>query len=231
MGKRLLMFFLAIALLGAVAAEFILPQATSLAVAQGMTELVGSSEIKAQVIKRPAVAMVTGSFDQITVNAANAKVDKIIFRQLNAELKDVQLDRQRLYLNRQAVIEQVGEINVAAVLTQEEVARYLNQQVKGVKNATVIIDQGKMTAQSSFVLGGFATVAIGLEGRVVQDGQIVKFVTDRFLLNNSPVGSIGGIGLAEIPLLDMKKLPFGVTVRDIMLEQGKLTLHANNKVR
>ena len=231
MGKRLLMFFLAIALLGAVAAEFILPQATSLAVAQGMTELVGSSEIKAQVIKRPAVAMVTGSFDQITVNAANAKVDKIIFRQLNAELKDVQLDRQRLYLNRQAVIEQVGEINVAAVLTQEEVARYLNQQVKGVKNATVIIDQGKMTAQSSFVLGGFATVAIGLEGRVVQDGQIVKFVTDRFLLNNSPVGSIGGIGLAEIPLLDMKKLPFGVTVRDIMLEQGKLTLHANNKAR
>ena len=231
MGKRLLMFFLAIALLGAVAAEFILPQATSLAVAQGMTELVGSSEIKAQVIKRPAVAMVTGSFDQITVNAANAKVDKIIFRQLNAELKDVQLDRQRLYLNRQAVIEQVGEINVVAVLTQEEVARYLNQQVKGVKNATVIIDQGKMTAQSSFVLGGFATVAIGLEGRVVQDGQIVTFVTDRFLLNNSPVGSIGGIGLAEIPLLDMKKLPFGVTVRDIMLEQGKLTLHANNKAR
>lgn len=231
MGKRLLMFFLAIALLGAVAAEFILPQATSLAVAQGMTELVGSSEIKAQVIKRPAVAMVTGSFDQITVDAANAKIDKIIFRQLKAELKDVQLDRQRLYLNRQAVIEQVGEVNVLAVLTQEEVARYLNQQVKGVKNATVSIDQGKMTAQSSFVLGGFATVAVGLEGRVIQDGQIVKFVTDRFLLNNSPVGSIGGIGLAEIPLLDMKKLPFGVTVRDIMLEQGKLTLHANNKVR
>ena len=231
MGKRLLMFFLAIALLGAVAAEFILPQATSLAVAQGMTELVGSSEIKAQVIKRPAVAMVTGGFDQITVDAANAKIDKIIFRQLKAELKDVQLDRQRLYLNRQAVIEQVGEVNVLAVLTQEEVARYLNQQVKGVKNATVSIDQGKMTAQSSFVLGGFATVAVGLEGRVIQDGQIVKFVTDRFLLNNSPVGSIGGIGLAEIPLLDMKKLPFGVTVRDIMLEQGKLTLHANNKVR
>ena len=231
MGKRLLMFFLAIALLGAVAAEFILPQATSLAVAQGMTELVGSSEIKAQVIKRPAVAMVTGSFDQITVDAANAKIDKIIFRQLKAELKGVQLDRQRLYLNRQAVIEQVGEVNVLAVLTQEEVARYLNQQVKGVKNATVSIDQGKMTAQSSFVLGGFATVAVGLEGRVIQDGQIVKFVTDRFLLNNSPVGSIGGIGLAEIPLLDMKKLPFGVTVRDIMLEQGKLTLHANNKVR
>lgn len=231
MGKRLLMFFLAIALLVAVAAEFILPQATSLAVAQGMTELVGSSEIKAQVIKRPAVAMVTGSFDQITVDAANAKIDKIIFRQLKAELKDVQLDRQRLYLNRQAVIEQVGEVNVLAVLTQEEVARYLNQQVKGVKNATVSIDQGKMTAQSSFVLGGFATVAVGLEGRVIQDGQIVKFVTDRFLLNNSPVGSIGGIGLAEIPLLDMKKLPFGVTVRDIMLEQGKLTLHANNKVR
>ena len=166
MGKRLLMFFLAIALLGAVAAEFILPQATSLAVAQGMTELVGSSEIKAQVIKRPAVAMVTGSFDQITVDAANAKIDKITFRQLKAELKDVQLDRQRLYLNRQAVIEQVGEVNVLAVLTQEEVARYLNQQVKGVKNATVSIDQGKMTAQSSFVLGGFATVAVGLEAVV-----------------------------------------------------------------
>ena len=231
MGKRLLVFFLAIALLGAVAAEFILPQATSLAVAQGMAELVGSNEIKAQVVKRPAVAMLTGSFDKITVDATNAKIDKVIFSQLKAELKDVQLDRGKLYLQRAAVIEQAGEVTVMAVLTQDEVARYLNQQVKGVKNATVMIDQGKMTAQSSFVLGGFATVAVGLEGRVVQDGQIVKFVTDRFLLNNSPVGSIGGIGLAEIPLLDMRKLPFGVTVRDIMLEQGKLTLRASNKAQ
>lgn len=229
--KRLSILFLALIASLIVATEFLLPQVAQNAVAQGMAEITGTGEVQATVSNRPAIGMLAGSFDHIKVESTNAKIDKIVFSSLKADLRKIQLDRQQLYLNRSVKIEQIGEVNVEAVLTQDEVARYLNQNVKGVKNTTVTLDKGKMQAQSSFVLGGIASVSIGLEGRVLNDGQRIKFVTDKLLLNNSPVGNVGGIGLAEISLLDLKKLPFGVTVRDIILEQGKLTLYADNKSR
>lgn len=229
--KRLSILFLALIASLIVATEFLLPQVAQNAVAQGMAEITGTGEVQATVSNRPAIGMLAGSFDHIKVESTNAKIDKIVFSSLKADFRKIQLDRQQLYLNRSVKIEQIGEVNVEAVLTQDEVARYLNQNVKGVKNTTVTLDKGKMQAQSSFVLGGIASVSIGLEGRVLNDGQRIKFVTDKLLLNNSPVGNVGGIGLAEISLLDLKKLPFGVTVRDIILEQGKLTLYADNKSR
>ncbi len=231
MRKRLLLILLGLLLVGALVAEVILPQVASDAVAQGMKELTSSAQVQAQVIKRPALGMLAGNFDKITVDATDAKADKITFSQFRATLSEVQLDRERLYFRRVVVLEQVKDVDVMAVITQEEVARYINQNVKGVKNATVIMDKGKMQVTSSFALGGLATVAITLEGRIVGDGQKIKFVTDRFLLNNIVAGNIGGSLLAEIPLIDLKKIPFGVTVRDIALEQGKLTLYADNKAR
>ena len=231
MRKRLLLISVGLLLIVALVAEVMLPQVASDAVAQGMKELTSSAQVQAQVLKRPALGMIAGSFDKITVDATDAKVDKIAFSQFRATLTEVQLDRERLYFRRVVVLEQVKDVDVMAVITQEEVARYINQNVKGVKNATVIMDKGKMQVTSSFAFGGLATVAITLEGRIVGDGQKIKFVTDRFLLNNAVAGNIGGALLAEIPLVDLKKVPFGVTVRDIALEQGKLTLYADNKAR
>ena len=231
MRKRLLLISVGLLLIVALVAEVMLPQVASDAVAQGMKELTSSAQVQAQVLKRPALGMIAGSFDKITVDATDAKVDKIAFSQFRATLTEVQLDRERLYFRRVVVLEQVKDVDVMAVITQEEVTRYINQNVKGVKNATVIMDKGKMQVTSSFAFGGLATVAITLEGRIVGDGQKIKFVTDRFLLNNAVAGNIGGALLAEIPLVDLKKVPFGVTVRDIALEQGKLTLYADNKAR
>lgn len=229
--RRLLFILVGVSLLGVLAAQVLLPQIASNAVAQGMAELTGSGQVQADVVKQPAISMLAGSFDQITVDAANAKLDKITFQHLRAVLRDVQLNRERLYFGRAVVLERVREVELTAVITQDEVARYLNSNVKGIKNATVTIDKGKMQATSSFSLGGFATVSVALEGRIISDGQRIKFVNERFLLNNSPVGSIGGAVLTEIELLDLKKLPFGVTVRDIVLEQGKLTLYTDNKAK
>ena len=231
MRKRLLLISVGLLLIVALVAEVMLPQVASDAVAQGMKELTSSAQVQAQVIKRPALGMLAGNFDKITVDATDARVDKIAFSQFRATFTEVQLDRERLYFRRVVVLEQVKDVDVMAVITQEEVTRYINQNVKGVKNATVIMDKGKMQVTSSFAFGGLATVAITLEGRIVGDGQKIKFVTDRFLLNNAVAGNIGGALLAEIPLVDLKKVPFGVTVRDIALEQGKLTLYADNKAR
>ena len=229
MRKRLLVIVLVIVLAAAFSVEFLLPQIASNAVAQGMVDLTGSQQVKARVTKSPAMAMLSGSFDSVDVEIREAKLDKLIFSQLQVHLTGVQLHRENLFLRRIITLEQVGEAALTAVISQEEVARYLNQNVKGVKNAVVTIDAGKMQATSSFALGGLANVAVTLEGRIVKNGQKLTFVTDKLALNNATVGYFGGAMLTEIPLADLTKLPFGVTVREIVLNQGKLTLFADNK--
>lgn len=228
MRKRLLVIVLVMIMAAAFSIEVLLPQVASNAVAQGMADLTGSQQVKARVTKSPAMAMLSGSFDSVDVEIREAKLDKLIFSQLQVHLTAVQLHRENLFLRRTITLEQVGEAALTAVISQEEVARYLNQNVKGVKNAVVTIGAGKMQAVSSFSLGGFATVAVKLEGRIVSDGRKLSFVADRFGLNNAG-GNLGGAMLTEIPLVDLQKLPFGVTVREVILDQGKVTLLADNK--
>lgn len=228
--KRLLSILFLLLVVAFAAAETVLPRLVGDAVAQGMRAATGSNQVTAAVQKRPALFMLGGAFDKITVTALEAKIDKLTFRELRAVLTDVQLDRDKLWA-RQAAVERVRDVELTATITQEELARYLNQTVKGVHNATVAVTPGKMQVTTTYSLGGLASMAIALEGKVASDGQRIKFVTERFFLNNMPVGGTGGSVLAEIPLLDLKKLPFGVTVRDIVMENGQVTISADNRPR
>lgn len=227
--KRLIIALVVILLLAGVVSEVLLPRMIGDAVAQGMRQHTGSSQVTAAVQKTPALLMLTGSFDKVTISAANAKIDRMTFRALDAVLTDVQLDREKLFTSRTVSIERVHDVDLRATITQDELASYLNQTVKGVKNAVVSITPGRVQASTNFSLGGFASLAITLDGKIVGDGQRVKFVTERFLLNNTPVGNVGGAMLTEIPLLDLKNLPFGVTVRDIVMEQGQVTIYTDNR--
>ncbi|MDD4601532.1 MAG: DUF2993 domain-containing protein [Negativicutes bacterium] len=228
MPKRLIylvVFILALA----VAAEVAVPAVISGIVAQGMVSQTGSDNVSAKVHKRPALSMLGGSFDQIALSATNARAGKITFSEFTATLADVQLDMNTLLSKRLVVMKSVGQVDVTATIAEAELARYINQSVKGMKNAVVTITPDKIQATSALSFGGFATVAVTIEGKVVVDSQKIKFVTERFMLNNSPVGSIGGAAITEIPLVENNKLPFNVAVRDIVTEKGKIVIHADNR--
>jgi hypothetical protein len=212
------------------ASEFLLPRMVGSLVARGMSQAVGSEQVTARVEKTPALLVFGGQFDSVAIRAVDARIDnKIVFAELDTVLQDVALDMGALMNRRAVVIKSVRDIDLTAVITQEELGRYLNQAVKGVKNAVVTVSGGKVQVKGNFVVGGIASVAVGLDGKIVGDGQRIKFVTERFLLNNNMVGNIGGTVLTEIPLVDLKKLPFGVGVRTITMEDGRVTIFADNR--
>lgn len=228
MPKRLIYLVVFILVLVA-AVEIAVPAVISNIVAQGMVSQTGSDSVSAKVHKRPALSMLGGSFDQIALSATNARAGKITFSEFTATLADVQLDMSTLLSKRLVVMKSVGQIDVTATIAEAELARYINQSVKGMKNAVVTITPDKIQATSALSFGGFATVGVTIEGKVVVDSQKIKFVTERFMLNNSPVGSIGGAAITEIPLVENNKLPFNVAVRDIVTEKGKIVIHADNR--
>ncbi|MDR7866356.1 MAG: DUF2993 domain-containing protein [Sporomusaceae bacterium] len=212
-----------------VVGELAMPSLVGVLIARGMGGATGSDLVTAEVAKRPALLMFDGRFDSVRIHAYDSKVDKIVFAELDATLKDVALDMPILISQRKVAVKGVRDIDLTAVITQEELSRFLNQSVKGVKNAKVTIESGKVNVSASFLLGQIASIAIALEGKVVGDGYRIKFVTDRFLLNNNAVGNIGGSVLTEIPLVDLRKLPFGVKARSVVTDAGRITIVADNK--
>lgn len=228
MARRYGMIFAAIFAVFAIF-NMLIPSLVGGMVARGMAGLTGSSKVTAEVAKWPTWYMLGGSFDTVRIHAQDAKVDKIVFAALDASLDSVDLDMAALLKSGQVVIKSVKDIDLAAAITQEELSRYLNQNVKGVKNAQVTVESGRVRIASTFVIGQIASLAITLDGRIVGDGHKIKFVTDRFLLNNTAVGNIGGTVLTEIQLVDLRKLPFAVTARKVEMENGRVSIAADNR--
>lgn len=229
MSKRLLLILFALAGLAIAGVVVFLPHIVSQAVAQGMQKVLNSNQVTAEVEKSPSFLMLDGQFDKIVLTARDAKPDKLAFSAMQAELTGVKVDMAELVSSRKVVLREVKQAGLTASVTQDELARYLNQSVKGVKNAKVLIQNGKVQVGGTFGLGQLAQMTVTLEGRVISDGQKIKLVTEKLFLNNSQVGSLGGSLLADIQLVDVKSLPFGVVVRNISADQGKLTIYADNK--
>lgn len=230
MGKRLIFGILLIVVL-VMGSELVLPKIMSTVVSQGMMNVTGSDRVDASLSKKPAILMLDGQFDEISIQADHAKIDKMVFSRMKIALHNAHLNMGKLISSRIVDLQSVDGVTIAAVVGQDDLAQYLNQSVKGVKNATVVITPDKVKASSTFAIGGFANVAVSLEGRIVGDGQKIKFVTDRFLINNTLTGNIGGSILTEIPLVDLNKLPFNVAVRDIVMENGQVTIYLDNHVQ
>lgn len=228
--RRLTTFILFIVMVLA-AVEIILPKIVSDAVAQGLRDMTGSKQVTAKVDKSPAILMLDGKFDRVSADASDVKTEKITFRTMHIMLTGVDVDTPSLLTSRKLVLNKVNDVEVTATIAQEELATFLNSSVKGVKNAVVNITPGKVEVSSALALGGFARVDVKLEGRIAGDreNKRIKFVTDKFLLNNTPVGNIGGSLLTEVPLVDLKKLPFGVNVRDVVMEQGQVIIYTDNR--
>lgn len=229
MNKRLFITLVAAVVIVLAGLTLFLPQIVSQAVAQGMRGVLHSNQVTAQVEKSPSFLLLDGQFDKIRLSAKDARPDKLSFSDMQADLSGVKLDMAELVSSRRVVLREVKEASLTAAVAQDELARYLNQTVKGVKNAKVTVQAGKVQVAGTFGIGQIAQMTVTLEGRVVIDGQKIKMVTERILLNNAQVGSLGGSLLSDIQLVDVKSLPFGVTVREIVADQGKLTIFADNK--
>jgi len=231
MKKRLSMLFLLVLAIIA-SSGFWLPNLVNGLVARGMSGLTGTDEITVQALKKPAVAMLGGQFDQVLIHANNANIDRITFSDLDIALEKPEIDMGALFGQQKVLIKSVQDINLTAVVTQEELARYLNQSVKGVKDAAVKVENGKVKVTGQVILANIATIAVAFDGKiVVGEEQKLKFVTEKFSLNNGLAGYVSGSTFTEIPLVNLKKLPFGVKVRSISMENCKIIINADNHLQ
>lgn len=208
--------------------QILLPLAISDVIATSMTKLTSADKVEAIADKSPAFMMLAGNFDTISVKAAGAKTDKVVFEEFDMNLKNIHIDMGSLIQNRMITMKSVDDVTVKAVISETELARTINQSVRGAKNAEVHITPEKVTATSMLSIGGLVNAKVILEGKILSTDHTIIFHTEHFQIDNSMMGKFGGALLTDITLIDLKKLPFDVAVKNITLEQGKAVVYAES---
>lgn len=209
--------------------QFLLPVAIADILGDAMATATRAEKTDAQVEKMPALMMLGGSFDHVRVHAEAAKTDKITFDRFDVEMKQVKVDMYSLVRTRKLEDVSAQSVKVEAVVSENELARAINKSVKGAKDAKVTITPEKVSAEGMVSIGGVVNAKVRLEGKIIsQDGKIV-LKTENFQINHGIVGKLGGKMLTDLVLVDLMDLPFHVTVKNIILEQGRAVIHADNR--
>lgn len=225
MTKRLLVGVL-LTLVGIFAlSELLLPYIIGTQIKAGLAKNLGTSEIRVSVKGTSALALLGGNFSTIKVDAKKAHVEKLDIDQLSAVFINTSIDANKLLSGRTLVFREVGGFDGTITLLEQDISQYMVQKIKGMKNAQVIIMPDNMKVTGDLALGP-VTMAVAMDGKLRGEQTQLKYKAEQLQLNKAAVGtSLAGSGLStDFLLFDMKKLPVAATVRDVIMEQGRVVI-------
>ncbi len=207
--------------------EVLIPWTAAALMTGGMKKIVGSQQVDVKAQKSPGLFMLGGKFNKINVDAVNAKIGKVVFSDVKATLRDVEIDIGELLGERRLQFKSLGTTDLVAQIGQEQLAKVVNDNIKGVQNTKVAMTPEGVHITTQLTFGPFKA-DITLEGRIITDGNSIKLVTQKVALQNG-IGNLGGGLSTEITLVEVQQLPFGVKLRQVVMDNGRVSLYADNR--
>ena len=223
MNKKVIIGFLAASI---AFSEIVTPLAASWWLDQALNKVMPARQHNVSARSLPGVTLWLGQFDSVKSVAEEARIDGLKIQEARVTIADARLDMAELAGNSRIAVKQVRDLQIMLKVNEKDLAEYLGSKVKEAKNPSVKILKDKIEIRSDVDLG-FLKIAVGVDGRIVGDASSIRFRSDRLEVKNA-----GGLNFAalfaEIPLLDLTKLPFKVAVRKIVTDAGVITIYADN---
>lgn len=218
----------AIGLVGALVifSEIITPLLASYWLDSSLVKVMPAREHSVSARSFPGVLLWQGQFDNVQAASADARLDGLKLQEVGIKIGDARLDMSDLMNNKRVTVRHVRDLNVMIKVNEKDLAEYLAAKVKEVKNPTVKILADKIQIRSDVDLG-ILKLSVGVDGKVIGDAQSIRFRSDRLEVKNTGGINFGSL-LAEIPLVDLTRLPFKVAVRKVVMEPGFLVIYADN---
>ena len=223
MNKKVIIGFLAASI---AFSEIVTPLAASWWLDQALNKVMPARQHNVSARSLPGVTLWLGQFDSVKSVAEEARIDGLKIQEARVTIADARLDMAELAGNSRIAVKQVRDLQIMLKVNEKDLAEYLGSKVKEVKNPSVKILKDKIEIRSDVDLG-FLKIAVGVDGRIVGDASSIRFRSDRLEVKNAGGLNFGAL-FAEIPLLDLTKLPFKVAVRKIVTEPGVITIYADN---
>jgi len=207
--------------------EIAIPFTVSFAIEKALTRSMPSKDLAISARTFPGVLLLTGRFSKIRADAADAKIGKLNVHEVHMVVEDATIDIVTLLKTRQIIVSESRDTQVRMVFTESDLKNYLNSEVKEARNSFVTISKDKVEVKTSADLGGLLSLTIGVKGKIIGDSQSIKFLGETLSIGGAG-GLSGGFLSGEIVLVDLTKLPFKVGVRQVIMEEGKVTILADN---
>ena len=223
MNKKVIIGFLAASI---AFSEIVTPLAASWWLDQALNKVMPARQHNVSARSLPGVTLWLGQFDSVKSVAEEARIDGLKIQEARVTIADARLDMAELAGNSRIAVKKVRDLQIMLKVNEKDLAEYLGSKVKEAKNPSVKILKDKIEIRSDVDLG-FLKIAVGVDGRIVGDASSIRFRSDRLEVKNAGGLNFGAL-FAEIPLLDLTKLPFKVAVRKIVTEPGVITIYADN---
>ena len=223
MNKKVIIGFLAASI---AFSEIVTPLAASWWLDQALNKVMPARQHNVSARSLPGVTLWLGQFDSVKSVAEEARIDGLKIQEARVTIADARLDMAELAGNSRISVKQVRDLQIMLKVNEKDLAEYLGSKVKEAKNPSVKILKDKIEIRSDVDLG-ILKFAVGVDGRIVGDASSIRFRSDRLEVKNTGGLNFGAL-FAEIPLLDLTKLPFKVAVRKIVTDAGVITIYADN---
>ena len=221
--KTVLIGFLAALL---VTSEIVTPMIASYWLDSALSKVMPARQHTVSARSFPGMTLWMGKFDGVKAASDDARIDGLKIQEARVTLDDARINMSELVSKNRVAVQQVRNLEIVLKVNEKDLSEYLAAKVKEVKNPSVKILQDKIQIRSDVNLG-IIKLAIGVDGRIVGDAQSIRFRSDRVEVKNTGGINFGAL-FAEIPLLDLTRLPFKAGVRKIVMEPGFITIYADN---
>ncbi|MHB0885342.1 MAG: LmeA family phospholipid-binding protein [Bacillota bacterium] len=235
--RRVLILSVALFIALALVVELLLPAVVARGVAAGLDKIIGPGEtVNVQLKSYPALKMLTGRVDQVTVQTTNVQAAGLVIDKLTATIDQVSVNLRTLLTKRQIQSTKSASVDVKLTISEQNLKQYVLANVKGVKEPRLTIEPGKVTAGGYLTFNGKDYFVVG-EGRfVVKAGSKIGLeltglkVDDQAMpagVTNKVMEILGGTDL----FIDMTKFPIPLEAKEVQMNQGSLVIIAHGTAK
>ncbi len=235
--RRVLILSVALFIALALVVELLLPTVVARGVAAGLDKIIGPGEtVNVQLKAYPALKMLTGRVDRVTVETTNIQAAGLVIDKLTATIDQVSVNLRTLLTKRQIQSTKSANLDVKLTISEQNLKQYVLANVKGVKEPRLTIEPGKVTAGGYLTFNGKDFFVVG-EGRfVVKDGSKIGLeltgmkVDDQEMpagMVNKVMEMLGGTDL----FIDMSKFPVPLEAKEVQMNKGSLVIIARGKAK
>lgn len=203
--------------------QFALPIGAELMLERSLNRALHTQSVTAQVDALPALSLLNGAADEITLMGKKVPVGRLVCEEVTAELSDVKIDTAHLLQDGKVLLHHVGDAHLTATVTEQELADALRHSVKQLDEPTVVITPKGIEASGAYAIGK-TSAKIALTGRITHRENKIFFVSEQVQLQYGARGNFSADLKTEVELAELKGLPFAVRITEIRPTDGRILL-------
>ncbi|MCI5836855.1 MAG: DUF2993 domain-containing protein [Veillonellaceae bacterium] len=170
-----------------------------------------------------------GKVVDVEASGEQAELDKLVYDSLHIHLQNVEFEPQELFQNHHFVIRKIGGGSISATLTQEELQRYLVEEVdetRDVENLSVRLANQRLIVSGHVQIGKLLSGDVEVVGEPLLNDNVLLIQPREVKLNKMGISGLGNHLVGPIVIYDFRKFPIPVTANQVVAADGKVTATA-----